>query len=192
MLDKEYWNNHWKENNTGWDIGYASPPLMEYLDSLENKSLRILIPGSGSGYEAGEAYLRGFEQVYYNDISPEAARRFKRQFPEFPGEQILNTDFYSIEDEFDLILEQTSFCAQPPSRRKEYIDKVHELLSPEGIYAGVLFDIHFPFGGPPFGGDKEEYRQLLAPVFEIIKMEKCYNSIISRQGKELFVLLTPK
>ncbi len=192
MLNKEYWNNHWKENNTGWDIGHASPPLMEYLDSLQNTSLRILIPGSGSGYEAGEAYRAGFRQVYYNDISPEAARRFKKRFPEFPDDQILVTDFYTIKDEFDLLLEQTSFCAQSPSRRMEYIDNAHELLLPEGIFAGVLFDMHFPFEGPPFGGDEKEYRQLLVPKFEIIKMEKCYNSIIPRQGKELFVLLSPK
>lgn len=192
MLNKEYWNNHWKENNTEWDIGHASPPLMEYLDSQKNTSLRILIPGSGSGYEAGEAYRAGFHHVYYNDISPEAARRFKKRFPEFPEEQILNTDFYAIEGQFDIILEQTSFCAQPPMKRMEYISKAHELLLPEGIFAGVLFDIHFPFEGPPFGGDEKEYRELLEPKFEIIKIEKCYNSIIPRQGKELFVLLSPK
>lgn len=192
MLKKEYWNTRWKDSNTGWDIGYASPPLMEYLDHLDDKSCRILIPGSGSGYEAGKAFRMGFHNVHYNDFSPEAARRFKKKFPDFPDNQILTADFYDLDEKFDLCLEQTSFCAHLPENRARYIEKVYQLLNAGGHLAGVLFAIQFPFEGPPFGGEKEEYEKLFSKYFDIIKMEKCYNSIIPRQGKELFVILAAK
>lgn len=191
MLNKEYWDKRWRDDNTGWDIGYASPPLMEFLESLDDTSSRILIPGSGNGYEAGEAYRQGFRQVYYNDISPEAAHRFRSRFPDFPEDQILVGDFFKIENSFDLILEQTSFCAHPPARREKYMDQVYKLINPHGRFAGVLFDLLFPFEGPPYGGDKTEYKRIFSPKFKILKMEKCYNSIIPRAGIELFVLLAP-
>lgn len=192
MIDKDYWNDRWKGDQTGWDIGYASPPLIEYLDHIEDRNIRILIPGSGSGYEAEHAFKMGFHQVCYNDIAPEAGLRFQKRVPEFPVDQIIIGDFFELTGGYDLILEQTSFCAQPPERRDEYIDKIHDLLNPDGCYAGVLFDETFTGDGPPFGGDKEEYIALFGAKFKISTMEKCYNSIIPRQGKELFVLLTPK
>lgn len=192
MPEQEYWNERWKENKTGWDIGYASPPLVEYLDHLKNRDIRILIPGSGSGYEAEYAFKNGFQRVYYNDISPEAALGFQKRFPEFPTDQIMIRDFFDLQGKYDLILEQTSFCAQRPEKRKQYVDKVHELLNPGGCYAGVLFDQYFSGDSPPYGGDENEYRKLFIPKFNINKMEKCYNSIIPRQGKELFVLLSSK
>ncbi|MBY5960155.1 SAM-dependent methyltransferase [Membranicola marinus] len=191
MLHKDYWNERWMENNTGWDIGQASPPLMEYLQQIPNRDIEILIPGSGSGYEAEQAYRMGFHRVHYNDIAPEAKIRFQKRVPDFPAEQIIMQDIFKLNGRYDLILEQTSFCAQPPERRNEYISKIHDLLNPNGKYAGVLFDVEFPGDGPPFGGNREEYARLFGKKFKILKMEKCYNSINPRQGKELFVILTP-
>jgi hypothetical protein len=51
-FDKSYWEEKFIKNETGWDIGYVSTPLKEYFDQLTNKDLKILIPGSGNGYEA--------------------------------------------------------------------------------------------------------------------------------------------
>ena len=34
MLDKGFWNNRYKNQQTGWDIGYPSTPLKIFLDSL--------------------------------------------------------------------------------------------------------------------------------------------------------------
>ena len=36
-LNKNYWNNRYKKKETGWDVGYASTPLKNYIDQLENK-----------------------------------------------------------------------------------------------------------------------------------------------------------
>ena len=52
LFDKEYWNEKYLQGSAGWDIGYASTPLVEYFSQLTDKNLRILIPGCGNAYEA--------------------------------------------------------------------------------------------------------------------------------------------
>ncbi|MBX2846521.1 MAG: hypothetical protein KTR13_09960, partial [Saprospiraceae bacterium] len=48
----------------------------------------------------------------------------------------------------------------------------------------------FPLAGDvekrPFGGSKEEYLSYFEPHFNIKTFEKAYNSILPRQGNELF------
>ena len=51
-LGKEYWEEKYAKNSTGWNIGYISTPIKEYIDQLQNKSIKILIPGAGNSYEA--------------------------------------------------------------------------------------------------------------------------------------------
>ena len=64
-----------------------------------------------------------------------------------------------------------------------------ELLAPEGKLVGVLFNREFQ-GGPPFGGNKKEYRFYFEGIFENIKIEPCYNSIKPRLNSEYFVTLS--
>jgi hypothetical protein len=85
-----------------------------------------------------------------------------------------------------LILEQTIFCAIDPLRRNEYAKKMAQLLVDNGTYAGVLFNRDFD-GGPPFGGSREEYRELFNPYFKELSLEPCTNSIEPRSGSEVFV-----
>jgi len=51
-FNKEFWEKKYSNDETGWDIGYASTPLTNYFDQLTNKDLKILIPGGGNSYEA--------------------------------------------------------------------------------------------------------------------------------------------
>ena len=51
-LDDQYWSERYSQNKTGWDIGYPSTPLKEYIDQVTDLDLNILIPGCGNAYEA--------------------------------------------------------------------------------------------------------------------------------------------
>ena len=59
-LNSKFWNQRYLENDTGWDIGYISTPIKEYFDQINNKKLKILIPGGGNSYEAEYLYKKGF------------------------------------------------------------------------------------------------------------------------------------
>ncbi len=186
---KEYWQTRWNEGQTGWDIGYASPALTDYVGQLQDKNTRILIPGCGNAYEAEAIYKMGFHNVFVIDIAQGAFDHFKKRFPDFPEEQMILGDFFDLEEQFDLILEQTFFCALDPSQRRNYALKMKELLFPSGRLAGLLFDAPLFEDHPPFGGNKEEYLPYFEDLFEIEVLERAYNSIKPRQDRELFIKL---
>lgn len=187
-LDKDYWEQRWRDASTPWDIGYPSPPLVAYLEQIEDKSIRILIPGAGAAPEAAWLIQNGFHNFQIVDWSESALNFAKEAMPEVPENHFQKADFFELLGEFDLILEQTFFCALNPSMRPAYARKMSELLKLGGTLAGLLFQFPLEFG-PPFGGNKEEYLGYFEPFFDIRTMETCYNSIAPRSGRELFFIL---
>lgn len=189
------WEQRWQAGQTGWDLGEASPPLTDYADqiSVDQRDLRVLIPGCGNGYEALHLLKNGFSQITMLDIAPTAIdhirQRLDKMFPAWNERlELVCADFFNFSEKFDLVLEQTFFCALEPSLRPDYTHKMHDLLEPGGKLAGVLFNREFE-GGPPFGGSDLEYRRLFEPHFEIKTMAPCYNSIAPRAGSEVFFIL---
>ncbi|PTX42250.1 thiopurine S-methyltransferase [Christiangramia gaetbulicola] len=185
-MNEEFWSQRYKENKTGWDLGSVSTPIKEYTDQLTSKELKILIPGAGNSYEAEYLFKSGFKNVTICDIAREPLQNLKERLPEFPEEQMINSDFFKLEGTYDLILEQTFFCAIPVEMRQEYARKTSELLDQNGRIAGLFFDFKLNADGPPFGGNKEEYLTYFSPYFKIDIFERCYNSIPPRKGNELF------
>jgi methyl halide transferase len=185
-----YWNDRYLQGQTGWDIHQVSPPLQAYFDQLTDKNLSILIPGCGNSYEAEYLLKQGFTDVTLLDISPALVESLRKKFqPPSPALQLITADFFDHEGRYDLIIEQTFFCALDPAQRPAYVEQMHRLLRPGGRLAGLLFDRDFP-GGPPYGGHKEEYQKLLEKRFRIKTLTPCYNSIKPRMGTELFLIAT--
>ncbi len=84
QFDKNYWQQRWDMAETGWDIGYASPPITDYIDQLDNKDLKILIPGCGNAHEGEYLINKGFKNTFLIDIAPGAFANLKKRFPDFP------------------------------------------------------------------------------------------------------------
>jgi methyl halide transferase len=180
-----YWDNRYLNNETGWDMSQVSPPLKSYIDSLENKELKILIPGCGNAYEAEYLLSNGFKNVTLIDFSTVVTNRLKEKYKDKPI-RIVNENFFDHLGKYDLILEQTFFCALDPSLREKYVEKCFELLNDGGKIAGVLFNKQFAPVQPPFIASDEEYKKLFQPKFNFLKFENCNNSIAPRMGYELF------
>lgn len=192
ILDEKYWSDRYVNDQTQWDIGYPSDPIKAYVDRLDNKSLRILIPGGGNAYEAEYLHQQGFENVYVLDISTVPLNAFAKRCPTFPEKNLINANFFEISQKFDLIIEQTFFCSLNPSDRPAYVSKTHELLNNQGRLVGVLFNDRLFDNHPPYGGFREDYKPLFEPYFKFNTFETCYNSIKPRQGRELFINLSKK
>jgi thiopurine S-methyltransferase len=192
ILSKAFWEQKYFENKTGWDIGEVSTPLKTYFDQITDKNLKILIPGGGNSYEAEYLWKTGFKNIYVLDIASQPLHNLKQRLPDLQNNQILNKDFFDLNNSFDLIIEQTFFCALHPSLRKKYALKMNDLLKLNGKIVGLLFDFELTDQGPPYGGNKAEYLNLFAPVFKIKTLERSYNSIKPRQGKELFFIFEKK
>jgi methyl halide transferase len=189
ILSEVYWTSRYQQNSIGWDVGEITNPLKQYLDQIENYRLKILIPGAGNGYEAIYALEKGFLNTHILDILLYPLGNFQLSHPDFPKSHIHHVDFFHHLGQYDLIIEQTFFCALPPEFRPQYVRKMHMLLKPGGKLVGLLFNRHFENPGPPFGGDLNDYRKLFESEFHILKMEECNNSIPPRQGQELFFIV---
>lgn len=185
-LDKDYWDNRYKENTSKWDLGEVSPPIKLWANTVPNKNLTILIPGGGNSWEAEYLHNKGFKNVFVVDIAPSPLNNLKKRVPSFPKEHIIQTDFFKMNGTFDLIIEQTFFCAINPNLRPLYVKKANQLLNKEGKIIGLFFDAPLNVDKPPFGGSKSEYIKLFAEQFNILKMELTNHSIQSRMGRELF------
>ncbi|QNM85158.1 methyltransferase domain-containing protein [Polaribacter pectinis] len=186
-LSEDFWSNKYKTDKIGWDLGEVSPPLKAYFDQLENKEIKILIPGGGNSYEAEYLFNKGFKNVYVVDIAKSPLENIKKRIPNFPEAQLIHANFFEIEKTFDLVIEQTFFCAINPDLRPKYAAKMASIVKEKGKLVGLMFDAVLNEDHPPFGGNKAEYLTYFEPYFNSISMEPCYNSYPNRQGMEMFV-----
>lgn len=191
-INTAYWDSRYKKMDSPWNAKAITTPLKEYIDQIQDKDIHILIPGVGHGHELLYLHEQGFNNIKGLDLTLLAANQTKEMSPEFPIEKVILEDFFIHNFQYDLILEQTFFCAIEPHLREKYVDKIQELLKEGGKLVGVLFDTEFDSNTPPFGGGYLEYQRLFKDKMNIVLMEKAYNSIKPRMGKELFIIIEKK
>ena len=103
-------------------------------------------------------------------------------------------DFFNIDGNFDLIIEQTFFCAIATEKRNEYAKKVHSLLNTNGKLVGLMFNAPMYSEHPPFGGSVKEYKSYFSGLFNYKYFEPAYNSIslktmfFSRKGNKQIII----
>lgn len=191
-IDESYWDFKWKSNQTGWDVGKATPAITKYIEQYDNKNSAILIPGCGNAYEAEFLVASGFTNINLIDIAPNAVGKLKDKFASVSQVKVFCGDFFDHQGNYDLIIEQTFFCAITPARRTDYVEKMASLLNENGKIIGLLFNKAFENQGPPFGGSLSEYKVIFEPYFTIKTMDECYNSILPRANSEVFINLVKK
>lgn len=187
-LDKMYWDAQYQTNNIGWDLGEVSPSIKTYFDKVTNKHATILIPGCGNTYEAEYLLQKGFTNITVIDIAPTLVENLQQNFTNKSNINVVLGDFFEHTGSYDYIIEQTFFCALPPTMRQQYVHKMHQLLSENGLLVGLLFNRTFE-QGPPFGGNKAEYELLFKDAFRFNTIEDCKNSVEPRADTELFIEL---
>lgn len=193
--DKDYWSGLWHEGRTRWDTGNAVPVITDYADQLTDKSIKILIPGAGNGYEAEYLHNNGFTNVHVLDIAAQPLENLKARCEDFPKDHLINQNFFEHEGHYDMVMEYLFFITLHPSIRPEYPKKIHSLLKPGGKLVGSLLNdtlvnvdkLEDGEEGPPFGGTKEEYVQYFEPYFDMKVYETANNSIKPRENRELFI-----
>jgi thiopurine S-methyltransferase len=190
-LDQSYWNERYLSAQTGWDLGKVSRPLQFIIDSISDKNASILIPGAGNAHEAHYLLSQGFQNVTVLDIAPAPVNELKQLFQGKPI-TVLQGNFFNHHGTYDIILEQTFFCALESRFRESYPKKTVQLLTDKGVLTGVLFNFTQQRTEPPYGGTAEEYRSLFDPYFNLNSIEPCTFSEEDRKGKELFIHFTKK
>lgn len=191
QLNESYWSTRYQQGQIGWDIGDVSTPIKEYIDQLTDKDISILIPGAGNAYEAEYLWNSGFRNITVVDLAQEPLNNLQSRIPDFDSGNLIQGDFFDLDQTFDLVIEQTFFCALVPSLRKAYTEKMSEVVKEEGKLVGLLFNIPLFDDHPPFGGHKKDYLPLFSERFKVKVMETACNSVMPRAGNELFINMSP-
>lgn len=188
VANPEFWEAHYQEGTTRWDLGQAAPPFVSLLDSpTAPLPDRMAVLGAGRGYDALLFAQRGFEVIGF-DFAPSAIADSTAlaQNSGIPA-QFLQRNIFDLPAEFpnyfNYVLEHTCFCAIEPSDRPAYVKLVKSLLKPQGELI-ALFWAHSKSGGPPFGTTIAEIEQYFQSDFKINSLTLATNSVPERQGEE--------
>lgn len=193
MPEKEFWNQRYLDNSTGWDLGQVSPPFVHLVELRKLVPYsNILIPGAGRGWEAIYLARQGFE-VTCVDFAPEAIREAETlSLKEGVKVHYVEEDLFRLTPDrtgvFDYLLEQTCFCAIDPERRADYVKMAVRMIRPGGELVG-LFYVHGKEGGPPWTTTAEEVRTLFRERFDFLEFAITDLSVESRKGEEILARL---
>ena len=138
-----------------------------------------LVPGCGRGYEVLElAASDNFESVTGLDISMTGVKAAQSHANEVNADKRANfvhMDFFQspqLNGQFRLVVDYTFLCAINPSMRKQWAQRMADVLQPQGLLVTFMFPLLKPveMGGPPHGLSIALYHELLEPVgFEVIE-----------------------
>lgn len=181
----------YKEGDTHWDKGEASPCLIDWLQGkFAQYDGRVLVPGCGFGHDVRAWAQAGFEVVGM-DVAPSAIEGARKLLePDLEKVSFELGDFFEpteVAKPFDIVFEHTFFCAIQPEQRDEYVQQLLKWVKPGGHYLAINYFLPKDEDGPPFGTDREEIIERFSPHFTLLE-EWVPRSWEHRQGKERMFL----
>ena len=190
------WDQRYRQGNTPWDKGRASPALIYWLKNYPGRILgHILIPGCGTGHDVRAiADAEPTSSPLGIDISSTAIATCL-QNKVHDNEQYEQTDLFQLSRKFhaafDWVWEHTCYCAIDPSKRPQYVSAIASALKPGGIFLGIFYlnpevDATTPNDGPPHGTSIEDVKSLFfaASDFVLLDSEKPNACYPGREGRE--------
>ena len=190
------WDQRYRQGNTPWDKGRASPALIYWLKNYPGRiSGHILIPGCGTGHDVcAIADAEPTSSPLGIDISSTAIATCL-QNKVHDNEQYEQTDLFQLSRKFyaafDWVWEHTCYCAIDPSKRPQYVSAIASALKPGGIFLGIFYlnpeiDATTPNDGPPHGTSIEDVKSLFfaASDFVLLDSEKPNACYPGREGRE--------
>ena len=183
----EDWQKHYDEDDLRWDLEVVSPPFVYLWETKRIQPCRTLIPGCGRGHEVLFFAQQGFD-VTAVDFASGAVNLLKRSLEDNGVyARVMNLDFFELplelNGQYDLILEQTFFCAISPNNRSRYAQTVHRMLKPNGRLIALFYETGEE-GGPPFNTTPDQIWEQFSKYFMIEELDKTSHSAERRKGKE--------
>ena len=190
MSESEAWNQRYVEGRTGWDLG-EPPPALRRVIAARPQPLRVLVPGAGRGHDA-LAWAEAGHRVVAVDFAPLAVVAARENAAARGVEMAVHeADIFALPGDlagaFDLVWEQTCFCAIPPERRDDYARAMAAVLRPGGQIVALLWN-HGKAGGPPFDVRREDVDAAFAEAFVVEEVTVVPDSAAGRTPEMLAVL----
>jgi len=164
----QFWQDLFERGQMPWDRAGVNPQLEDWLASGALSPCRILVPGSGSGYEVVALAQLGFD-VTGLDYAPAAIARAQKALDAAGAKALLvEGDVLSWQPDrpFDAIYEQTCLCALHPDDWRPYAERLWNWLRPQGRLFALFVQYLRPsaadgtIAGPPYHCDITAMRAL--------------------------------
>ena len=186
----EYWDKKYLNSDDKWDLKSPNPVFENIIK--ENKFLKpckILILGSGKGYDAVLAAKNGYDvtAIDFSSAVIEASKKIAEI--EKVEIEFLQKDIFELDEiyneKFDAVYEYVTFCAVDPVQKENLLKKISKLLKANGVLLTVVFPIDGRQGGPPFNIDFIEFYRSASKFFKLEFSSRNINSVKPRKGKEI-------
>jgi len=142
--DRQFWQNRFETQQTGWDRGAPSPQLLQWLDdgtfaaaaAAPGARPRVVVPGCGSGHEVVALAAAGVD-VTGLDYTEAAVARSRAALAdaglvEAGRVELADVLAWQPPAPLDAVYEQTCLCALHPDHWTAYGDALHGWLRPGG------------------------------------------------------------
>ncbi|HEY5705446.1 MAG TPA: methyltransferase domain-containing protein [Terrimicrobiaceae bacterium] len=182
-IGPEFFDVRYAAGKMPWDFGGVPKSLKAFLDT-HHESGRVLIPGSGSGYEI-EAFSSSGWDVIGIDFSRVAVARARGLLGPL-GSKVYEGDFFTYplrEGSFDIIYERTFLCTLLPDFWPRYAQRIAKLVAPAGLLCGFFF-LGPEEEPPPWPITQYQLGELLGSWFEKIEDNQVEDSLPLYAGKE--------
>ena len=182
-IGPEFFDVRYAAGRMPWDFGGVPKSLKVFLDT-HRESGRVLIPGSGSGYEI-EAFSSSGWDVIGIDFSKVAIGRARSLLGPL-ADKVYEGDFFTYplrEGSFDIIYERTFLCTLPPDFWPRYAQRIAKLVAPAGSLCGFFF-LGPEDEPPPWPISQYQLDKLLGSSFEKIEDKEVEDSLPLYAGKE--------
>lgn len=199
-MDLSFWNDRWEKDETGFHQAALNPYLAHFYGekgpAIENRSaLKIFVPLCGKSMDMQWLAENGYA-VLGVECSPVAVKEFVKnhgvsieesengrhikytinsEVADSSSIDLIQGDFFGMnsEDTNDItdVFDRASLIALPEAMRKNYAEKMVELLNP-GVRM-LLITMTYPqheMDGPPFSVSEEEVHDLYDNNFNIDKL----------------------
>jgi thiopurine S-methyltransferase len=187
---QEFWDSIYQNKKAGWDLKSPTPVFQRILKEKKIiNSCKLLILGSGYGYDAVEAAKAGYE-VTAVDFSVSAVSFAKKLAKkEKVNVEFIQDDFFNFDVDnssgFDAVYEYVTYCAINPTRREEYAKLIKSLLKCGGVFIGLWFPVEERTDEPPFGINLEETELIFSRFLKLKSSTIEKDTIKPRKGREV-------
>ena len=192
---REDWEHHYETDDLRWDLGEVAPPFVHLWEERKISQCKAIIPGCGRGHEAIFLAERGFQITAVDYTQGAVGLLEKALLKENLSGEVLRQDFFELDsyynDKFDLMLENTFFCAINPSMRQKYVVTAGRILKSGALLVGLFYETDKE-GGPPFNTRKRDIEEHFSERFAIEVLSKTLHSAEQRQGKEWLAIFKKK
>jgi len=190
VSEQEFWDSIYQNKKAGWDLKSSTPVFQRILKEKKIiKSCKLLILGSGYGYDAIDAAKAGYE-VTGVDFSPSAIS-FAKKLAKKKNVNVdfIQNDFFKFEADnssgFDAVYDYVTYCAINPTRREEYAKLIKSLLKCDGVFIALWFPVEERESGPPFGINLEETESIFSRFLKLKSSSIEKDTIKPRMGREV-------